>query len=1119
MARTPAVARPVFGVVTNQERSSASSSQQRAESPALSALKSRLAALPNVSRRHRLGTAETENNDEMPHLAPPHTTAPSEMPLTPPSSREPDASLPTFTKPTSPSPTRPVRSGAGTVLGTPAKTRVTPEAAAGKRPRAAASPAVARLRSSMEPGADTSPNPRERKRTSRAPSTPPRHLARATPRRVPSAADWLPPVDAADDDEADTSGDFSMREATPVKAGRSQVRGRASQAAAAAEAEATAGDDSFVREARERGWDRMMLHSPVAVRIQPPITSTAPRRRQSSRASPTPPPSLPSISQVLPQTQPRTAKAAKGRASLLRTVARAKPSPAPQRVPRLSARPDAPNSPSDDPLLLVGTSQTPYLKREVGVGGDETEAGYDDTFADVRGREQVGEGSSLGLVAGPRGAIEEEDEEEEADRSQGHDAWHDEEQQYEASYDDGFDAFGMDGGAQDSPSPEPSPEPELSHSAGDESQQSAADVSDSAVSQHHDSSGPHSGPAEDRSVLLGEEAEAHDPSFDADSSHEVDEDLQSFAAEVHSADAALGDASAALSDSEEGSQAGEASYVSELQDEQQIYDEDDSYLDEDDEQLPQDDEIELIGSASSNSLQSGSSPSPAPRLTPVPTPLRDQLVVASEAEEEDASVSHAESEEEEEQISEALAEAGQRVESPIDFTHDDESASDESMTEHVEEEALDQSGQELSLQSNEEDLDNRSEDEDDLSNMEQQDRQLSHDSADERELSAELTRYEDESVAEEMSEEAMEESFAESVDGDDAEDQQQQEAEAESDESGKAGEVDVSEAASSSEAPAVEHDQQSGCSASAHDDLSEHSISEEQQQVAQDDLSAGSMHDESVEDASGIEEALPSRTAPRPIPVERLVSRRSEASRSHIDDVSASLSTSVHARAMMLLQEAETPIIEISSLDARAAARASAVLKLHHRYIATGTLLASDAAPSSSCILSDNTSVLGSAAEGVASDTTMADLLADEEAALAEAVQPMPRTPSERRLMRSHDQSLPPQTPLVPGAFPATPAPRTMPSRVELLSAAAVKDGQLQPEADHFSVKAWAALNRVLVEAIRLDVRAQGAPESGPASAAARADAVLDLDCGKVVQVFLRAHGIKTSRCHGQWSS
>jgi hypothetical protein len=589
---------------------------------------------------------------------------------------------------------------------------------------------------------------------------------------------------------------------------------------------------------------------------------------------------------------------------------------------------------------------------------------------------------------------------------------------------------------------------------------------------------------------------------------------------VHSADAALGDASAALSDSEHGSQAGEASCVSELQEEQQIYDEDDSYLDEDDEDLPQDDEIELIGSASSNSLQSDSSPSPAPRLTPVPTPLREQLAVAYEGEDDDASASHAESEEEEEQISEAIVEPGQRAQSPIDFTHDDESASDESMVEPVEEEALEQSGQELSLENNEEELDGRSEDEEDLSSAEQEGRQISHDSADERELSAELTRYEEEhSVAEEVSEEAMEESFAESADGDDAEDQQQQEAEAESDESGKAGEVDISEVASSSEAPAVEHDERSDCSASAHDDLSEHSISEEQQQVAQDDLSAGSMHDESVEDASDIEEALPSHTAPRPIQVERLASRRSEASRSHIDDVSASLSTSVHARAMMLLQEAETPIIEISSLDARAAARASAVLKLHHRYIATGTLLASDAAPSSSRILSDNTSVLGSAAEGVAGDTTMADLLADEEAALAEAVQPMPRTPSERRLMRSHDQSLPPQTPLVPGAFPATPAPRTMPSRVELLSAAAVKDGQLQPEADHFSVKAWAALNRVLVEAIRLDVREEGAPESGPASAAARADAVLDLDCGEVVQVFLRAHGIKTSRCHGQWSS
>lgn len=57
-----------------------------------------------------------------------------------------------------------------------------------------------------------------------------------------------------------------------------------------------------------------------------------------------------------------------------------------------------------------------------------------------------------------------------------------------------------------------------------------------------------------------------------------------------------------------------------------------------------------------------------------------------------------------------------------------------------------------------------------------------------------------------------------------------------------------------------------------------------------------------------------------------------------VPDLSANLSASLASRAMMLARPYPTSCIEVSSLDPAAAARAAAILKVHHRYIQEGYL-------------------------------------------------------------------------------------------------------------------------------------------------------------------------------------
>ncbi|WFD20838.1 hypothetical protein MCAP1_003092 [Malassezia caprae] len=57
-----------------------------------------------------------------------------------------------------------------------------------------------------------------------------------------------------------------------------------------------------------------------------------------------------------------------------------------------------------------------------------------------------------------------------------------------------------------------------------------------------------------------------------------------------------------------------------------------------------------------------------------------------------------------------------------------------------------------------------------------------------------------------------------------------------------------------------------------------------------------------------------------------------------VPDLSASLSASLASRAMMLARPYPTSCIEVSSLNPAAAARAAAILKVHHRYIQEGYL-------------------------------------------------------------------------------------------------------------------------------------------------------------------------------------
>lgn len=174
-----------------------------------------------------------------------------------------------------------------------------------------------------------------------------------------------------------------------------------------------------------------------------------------------------------------------------------------------------------------------------------------------------------------------------------------------------------------------------------------------------------------------------------------------------------------------------------------------------------------------------------------------------------------------------------------------------------------------------------------------------------------------------------------------------------------------------------------------------------------------------------------------------------------LGDLSASLSASSHSRALMLSRTRPTSCVEISSLDPVAAARAAAILKVHHKYIQEGWL--------------GDTSTLPHM------NPDLASLFHAAELDLRHSTQPTPR---------------------VPGAY----APRA--SLPPQLDSHALRP---QAQAGHWSEFAWMELDRHLRSYV-------------PEEAMDKAAAVLDLDIDQVILQFLEAQGLEPDDLHGDWT-
>lgn len=209
-----------------------------------------------------------------------------------------------------------------------------------------------------------------------------------------------------------------------------------------------------------------------------------------------------------------------------------------------------------------------------------------------------------------------------------------------------------------------------------------------------------------------------------------------------------------------------------------------------------------------------------------------------------------------------------------------------------------------------------------------------------------------------------------------------------------------------------------------------------------------------------------------------------------LGDLSESLSAHARRRAQMLSLARPTACVEVSSLDAAAAARAAAILKVHHHYIHEGSVALESEATASALY-----PALPTAGESSANrSASLAELLDDAEEGLRIAAQ-RARPPSAAGS---------PQTPRPPGAF--TPAS----ARAPRITAHALRP---QAQAGRWTREAWAHLDQHLHAYIREQVAQQ--PVAGERSSAAAA--ALDVDATEVIMRFLDAEGLEPEDLSGAW--
>ena len=194
------------------------------------------------------------------------------------------------------------------------------------------------------------------------------------------------------------------------------------------------------------------------------------------------------------------------------------------------------------------------------------------------------------------------------------------------------------------------------------------------------------------------------------------------------------------------------------------------------------------------------------------------------------------------------------------------------------------------------------------------------------------------------------------------------------------------------------------------------------------------------------------------------------------------LSTISAERSAMLSRVSATDTIEVSSMNADAAARAAAILKRYHRYINEG------------CLTERN-----------ATDATLEQMLAREEERLATAVtagretlramQPA-ETPSASRIAQT-------KTPKPPGGFPLTP-----------LAAELAPPARL-PSTKGWTKRDWSTLERALIVSIESDAAWQASRDSRT-----KTNSIKRIDRSHVLAAFCRLQLIlpKQLPLQGDWS-
>lgn len=245
-------------------------------------------------------------------------------------------------------------------------------------------------------------------------------------------------------------------------------------------------------------------------------------------------------------------------------------------------------------------------------------------------------------------------------------------------------------------------------------------------------------------------------------------------------------------------------------------------------------------------------------------------------------------------------------------------------------------------------------------------------------------------------------------------------------------------------------------------------------------------------------------------------------------DGSTTMSNSVRERARML--SARAGMVEISSLNREAAARATAILKLNHSYVQFGMMDTELEEETGEMSLSRSRHRGSSSLRQIALANRMARQTSPDRTELDKTLDEilLEKENEIRRLIASRKPpavaSASPKTPSLPGAFPSnTPASKLHLSADQVVSKAHQRlPRRTSTDHDRFSTRSWQALD-ALVKAEILAAANHLRLSSGTDKGEALLQAASDLNKAGIGDAFLRSYGIANTEAEandmGEWSS